>query len=253
MPCIGANTVRKPIILITVCRRYHELRKNLEAVWEAAREFPCPPEVVVVWACPEVGRLWFFQELLAEGKIQHVVGRPRLSGESLAGPTTYPESHNLRRGLEFILDTYKENFFVIGQAADVRPTLSGYRDANQFMQTAGAFVCFWPNGCVHTDVWHTNFFGVCADEAYWPPVSGSGNADTLERQWGRQLADRHLPDVIKSHNANNRYFSHTHESEGLEEFPFLPQSDANEVSCFITGRKSRLRRFLEWLGVVSVK
>ncbi len=90
------------VILLTVHRRYYELSRAIERIHELRAEFAVAPEIVVVWSQPEVSRFWFFDELLADHKIQHLVGRPALPGECASGPKTYPESYNLRLGLNFI-------------------------------------------------------------------------------------------------------------------------------------------------------
>jgi hypothetical protein len=48
----------KPVVVLTVYRRYHELAEALDRLTALAHEFAEPPAVVVVWAAPEVGRLW---------------------------------------------------------------------------------------------------------------------------------------------------------------------------------------------------
>lgn len=174
--------MRKPVILLTLCRRYYELAKNLEKIYQLKGEFPSEPDVVLVWAQPEVGRLWFLQELLASGKLTHVIGRPQLPDETGVS-TTYPESHNLHIGLTYIRENYPPDSYVVVQASDVEPKAGVYHQINVLMQEgANAFAVHWANGVCCNDIWHTNFFSVCLDPAYWPPVSEPDAADTLERQ-----------------------------------------------------------------------
>jgi len=238
----------KPVIVLTVCRRYYELRKNIKAIWERASEFAEPPQVVVVWARPEIGRLWLFQELMAEGLIHHVVGRPALPGEVDGVATTYPESHSLRKGLEFVREHYGENCYVIGQAADVQPKPGIYRMMDEKMREGDKAVLFLlPTNIVHSDIWHTNFFCVCLDENYWPPLSEQGDQDILERKWGLQLKKRALPGIFAWHNNRNKSFVHSHESENQEPELFKPQRAGVGIGLFIVGRKRWYLRVWDWM------
>ena len=213
---------KRCVILLTVFRRYHELSRTITRIHELKEEFVLPPEIVVVWAQPEVSRLWFFEELQQTGKIQHLLGRPKLPGEREGGSTTYPESHNLRLGLEFVRRTFPAHeTYVIGQAGDILPQPDHcYRYLDSHIQNGEqAVVLHWSNGCCTADVWHTNLFAVPLDEAYWPPVADPDSPDVLERMWGRQLTERQLPGVVRNHNSNNKRFVHAHLSEQLESWP----------------------------------
>ena len=75
-----------------------------------------------------MGRIWFIDQLCQQGLIGRVITRPKLPGENHTDPTTYPESHNLRLGLEALLKAYGEQeVYVIGQTADVLPKPGAYR------------------------------------------------------------------------------------------------------------------------------
>jgi hypothetical protein len=242
--------MRKPVIAITVYRRYYELTQNLKLIHQFKSEFAVTPDIVVVWAQPEVPRLWFFQELLASGHITSLLTRPHLVGES-SNNTTYPESYNLSLALRWVSFSYKDDAYLLGQAADVEPKPGAYRTIDKRMQEGcQAFLIHWPNGVCRSDIWHTNFFAVGMDENYWPPVAEVTDADTLERQWGLSLSARRLPYIEKSHNASNRFFSHRHLSEGHEPWPCKHQADSGSANLFIVGHKSIWRRLQ---GVFSTK
>jgi hypothetical protein len=189
-----------------------------------------------------------FQQLLREGRVDHLVTRPPLADEG--GATTHPESHNIRAGLEFAARTYPGAYAVV-QAADVYPVATlAYAFVDAHMRAGdGAVVFHWQNGCVHTDIWHTNFFAARLDDpAYWPPVSAPDSQDVLERQFGRKLADLKPARVVGSHNYNGKRFAHGHRSEALPPFPAHPQLAAGGFTLFVAGHKSRWRRLREWLG-----
>jgi hypothetical protein len=113
---------------------------------------------------------------------------------------------------------------------------------------AGAVVCFWENGCVRHEIWHTNFFACRLDEAYWPPLSPPGADDTLEWQFGKKLMRDQPPGVEKSHNSNNKRFVHSHRSERLPPWPVVPQAGGAGFGLFVRGRKSWWRRAADWVA-----
>lgn len=242
----------KPVVLVTVCRRYRELAGTLGRVRDLAGEFSERPDVAVVWARPEVGRLWFFRKLSGDGLVDRVLTRPPAPGEGDGLATTAPESLNIRLGLEWARDNYDPaSTYAVVLAADVVPNARhAFAFVDDHMSRGGgrAAVFHWPNGCVPTNVWHTNFFAVrLDDERYWPPVLQAGSSDTLEWAWGKRLMDARLPGVLESHNARNRRFSHAHLSEGLPEWPVVPESAGQSASLLISGRLPWWRRLAERL------
>jgi hypothetical protein len=238
------------VFLVTVHRRYHELRQNLLRSRELAlAELGYAPDVVLVWADPEISRTYFIRELMAEGLVTHLIRRAKLPGEGSAGGTSYPESVNIRQGLEFIRHHYacrecgnQQHVFVVMHAADIW-LQDGVLKLLQKQITDGhhAVVFHWNNGCANADVWHTNFFGVSLSSEWWPPVSSPEHQDVLERQWGKVLEGR--PSVGREHNSNDRKFIHRHQSETLPALPRYPEhiSDCISISC------SGSRTWWQWL------
>lgn len=226
-----------PVLLVTVCRRYHELERNLVATLSRCEEeLGGRPDVVLVWARPEPGRSHLMDRLRAAGALTHLLGRPPLPDEGDDLPTTHPESRNIRMGLEFVRRTYGPGRWVLFQTADVSPragTVGLVRDRME--GGARAVVFHWANGCVPRGIWHTNFFGVAlGDERYWPPVSPPGHPDVLERQWGASLEG--LDGVWGTHNHDGRRFAHAHESEGLPPYPLVPVPAGAGVPTWVRGR-----------------
>lgn len=234
-------------MVVTVCRRYHELRRNLRWLHERMSELPERADVVVVWARPEIGRLWVFQELMAEGFIQHLVGRPALPGEEDGVATTHPESHSIRLGLEFVRDHYGDEHYAIVQAADIRPREGQHGFLHENMQKVEAVLYFLPNGICHDSIWHTNFFAVSMKEDYWPPLAEKGDQDILERKWGLGLTKSGLTSFVRWHNNRNKSFVHCHESEKVPPEPFRSQRAKGGVSLFIAGRRSLWAAFSSWV------
>jgi hypothetical protein len=245
--------MKVPIILITVYRRYHELQNNLLAIDEFERQLGYRPKVIIVWAAPDIGRMWFFQKLIKERKVTHVIYRPR--NESDDGPTTYSESININFGLSWIKRCYASNHYVIFHAADILVYPKTYELINREMQSGKDAVLFYWQNCVNAqNAWHTNMFAVSFNEDYWPPISSKENHDTLEIQWGQQLRFKQLRNVLETHNSRELKFKHSHDSEHCVAFPVYWQPYTNSVFVISYGRwtfKQRLinlyRRIKSWL------
>ncbi len=247
---------KRVVLLVTVYRRYWELRKNLERTREKALvELGYMPDVVLVWASPEVGRLWFIQELQKKGLITHLLKRPAIDGLDGIRPTTFSESINLRLGLNFIKQHYDNaTHYVVMHAADIYLqdcTFSFVNDRINGRVEEGpqnAVVFFWQNGVTSSDTWATYFFAVCLDPAYWPPVSPPDHQDVLERQWGLLLQKTQPPGVFKWHNAHERRFLHRHESESLPPLELRPQHELSSLSLTCRGYKSWWNQLREWVS-----
>lgn len=229
----------KPIFLMTVFRRYHEFVKNLENLINLAKkELGIDnPEIIVVWAQPEIGRIHLFKKLLAEGKIKRVLGRPKLDGEEGIS-TTFPESYNIRYGLSYLKEKYESDITVIFMTADIyiqEDTLTFLK--NKFNDGNRAVLFHWPNGFVQSNIWHTNFFMIPIDEKYWPPLANKDEQDVLEWKWGKDLAEKNLTDVFRWHNYNNRKFIHSHDSEQMEKFQEIGFDSVGGVELLIKTRK----------------
>lgn len=242
-----------PVILMTVYRRYHELQNNLLAVDLFEKQLGYRPKVIIVWASPEIGRMWFLHELIRTRKVTHVIYRPRNQFDD--GPTTYSESVNIRFGLEWIKRCYSSNHYVIFQAADINVYLKTYELINREMQSnKDAVLFYWENSVNAQNSWHTNMFAVSLNEDYWPPISSRENNDTLEVQWGKELLNKRLLNVFETHNSRGMKFKHSHDSELMVTFPVYPQPASNSVFVISLGRwtfKQRLinlyRRIRSWL------
>ncbi len=204
---------------MTVCRRYHELLRNLpSALTLAEAELGYRPGVVIVWARPEPRSLYLLNFLQTAYGVR-VLGRPSLPGElppSEGGATSYPESHNLRLGLENSSGDY-----VVCMAADILPRPGIFSEIDHFIRTGEKAVLFyWENG-ISRDAWHTNFFAVTRDPLYFPPLCTPADQDVLEVKWGKNLIRENLP-FVRSHNSESRRFLHRHESESLPRLPTVP-------------------------------
>lgn len=238
--------------MMTVCRRYHELDKSIKHIESLYSEFKEKPDIVVVWAAPELGRLWYFQDLLKNKRIAHLVYRESTTKDGLTeGPTTYGASLNIRKGLDFIKSTYKPPFYVICNDADISVEPGHFKWIDKEMEgSIEGVLFFWQNHIRNENAWHTNFFVISDNENYWPPVSSVDSPDVLECQWGDNLANLGLGNILRSHNSRNQKFLHIHESERLPQFQWKPQQDSLGVSLFIKGYIPwyiRLGRFIRGL------
>lgn len=235
----------QPIIVITIYRRYHELQKNIDIILERCKELDKKPYIFVVWVNPEVGRIWFFQELVKSGKVSHVISRLTEN----KGSISYEESRNIQKALDFINSNYKD-YYVIVQTADITVQPGAYGFIQQEIKNGAKAVLFhMENSVIHHDIWHTNFFAVTSDVSLWPPLGSNGDADILERKWGKVLRDQNRSGFAVGHNYNNRRFIHNHESERLPSFPIAPQNKSYSVNIYVRGRytlRQKLRRVFSW-------
>ena len=200
---------RKPVVLITVYRRYGELRLTLEQLNKFASEFEQRPPVVVIWAAPVVGHLWHFQEMQKEGLIDHLLFRKQLDDGDGVGSTTYPESHNIRQGLEFIKTTYGDDYYAIVQTADVNIRPGVYAMMHYWLHEKNCkiFAYRWSNSCT-LNAWHTNLFAVRLDDKKaWPPIATKNDQDVLEHKWGKSIEENRIS-IVKWSNDENKFFKH---------------------------------------------
>lgn len=211
-----------------------------------ASELNQKPDVVVVWARPEIGRMWVFQELMKEGLITHLIGRPALPEEQDGVATTYPESRSIRKGLEFIRDNYGNDCYALVQSADISPKPGIFSHIDSEMMEKDGVLFFLNTGICHSDVWYTNFFAVSMNENYWPPLANMGDQDILERKWGLKLSKEKLNNFCKWHNNFDKSFIHAHESEGLPPELFKPQKSNVSVLMCITGWKPWYERLWDF-------
>lgn len=186
---------KKPVFLVSLYRRYGQLLQAVAAIRDAVAN----PKIVLVWAQPEPAIQWLIDGL----GLTHVIYREKLPLEGECGGTTYPESHNIRIGLEYIKRTYGENTYVIFQAADVIIKNDGCAVIDREMQDGTPLCVFhWPNNMVSVGCYHTNLFAVGMDEAYWPPVCGPHEHDTLEWAWGKVLGNYVRPPGVPPRHYN---------------------------------------------------
>lgn len=241
----------KPVIVITLYRRYFELSKNLERLISLRHCFQQTPDVVLVWAAPEMGRMWFIEELLEKGWVQKVIGRPRLEIDGNPGQTTSPESINIRVGLEDVRGNYYK-YYALLLSADIELTENGCRYIDEQMQGgASAVVFYWPNTIAPYASYHTNCFAVSQNRTYWPPVSPDpGHADVLERQWWMQLSEPTINGVVISTNDKQSLFIHRHETELQPDFPMYSRCSYTGIPLSICGHKSWVIRISEWFSGV---
>lgn len=206
----------------------------------AIKELGFKPDIIVVWASPEIGRLHFFQGLIKEGFITKVL--ERLDREGLDGPvkaTSPGESLSIRMGLEYISNNYGPDTYVIMQCADVLPQPGVYQYLNREMNSGvDGVLMFREGGIVRSDNWNTNFFAVSLNKDYWPPICNKDHHDILERQWGIRLQEQGLTNFVKSHNSRCKKYIHEHTSETKITFPILPQIASASVNLQYTGYKS---------------
>lgn len=248
----------QPVIVITIYRRYHELRRCILRVRELEHEFQVKPKIVVVWAQPENGMEWLFNAV----PIDLLIKREKLPLEGESGGTTYPESHNIRTGFELAISKWGEDIYFILQSVDIYVEPGVYGEFDAYMCNGGNLGIFhWQNNCVSTGAYHTNFFAVNARARdYWPPVSDPHNHDCLEWQWGKILGNysrppQTAPKDYRFQLFNLSYFKH-HHTDYLTNLPASYSIELtstgkaladNSINLFLSGRK------VTWYGRIFAK
>ncbi len=199
-------------------------------------EFAQRPDIVIIRAAPDSRMDWMFNKLKEDGFINHIIERAELPYERSCG-TTYSESHNINIGLNYVLENYKGEAYVIVQAADIQPQVGVYKFLEKifFLQRVNA-IAFWWDNSVNRNSFHTNFFAIKpqATEA-WPPVSEYNNPDVLEVQWGNLLTQ--TGGVERISNWNKKFFLEVHQSESLISSVALYLQLYSGLSLSVTGCK----------------
>lgn len=219
----------KPVILITLYRRYFTFLQALKNIQKYKNEFKIEPDVIVVYAQPEKHMKFLVEQPI----VNKVIYRPKLVHEGEKGGTTYPESHNIRIGLEYIRDNYK-NCYAVVQAGDILVKESCYAHIDHIINhnSKDAAVCHWPNSIVPVGCYHTNIFAVTMDEKHWPPVCSFDEYDVLEWAWGKKLGNYLDRQQYNFLTFNNQLFDHVH-TDG----PYPKQEINNiNINCYGYGR-----------------
>lgn len=215
------------VLLITLHRRYHELRLALECSRRHEKELGGALKRILVWAHPEITRLWFIRELQAEGLLDHVLSRP-----ALEGPISYQEAHNIRLGLEYCQQNYPGQPVIV-QAGDIQVQAGTYAQVREQLKDHQLVVYRW--GSTGAEFYHTNFFAVQSPE-WWPPLIEKDCLDVLEAAWAKQLWGR--PGYFKWHNSREKRFVHRHLSENLPELAHHNERITGGITLTLRGRRT---------------
>jgi len=242
----------KPIILITLYRRYHEFCNSIENIERYKKFFKVKPDIYVIWSSPENGKLWLFEDLIKKDIIQKLITRKGFPNENGKHPTSFFESHNIRLGLETVFRDHPDSYCIV-QAADVKITEYGFNVIENEMISGASAVTFIWNNRFTTDAWATNCFAVSSARKFWPPFVEYDTIDTLERYWYKEFAKNSKKDYITVlGNQSNLIFTHEHKSEKLPKFldKFIVKNES--VGLFIKGQKSLIKRIYDfWVYLIG--
>jgi hypothetical protein len=242
----------KPIILITLYRRYHEFCNSIENIERYKKFFKVKPDIYVIWSSPENGKLWLFEDLIKKDIIQKLITRKGFPNENGKHPTSFFESHNIRLGLETVFRDHPDSYCIV-QAADVKITEYGFNVIENEMISGASAVTFIWNNRFTTDAWATNCFAVSSARKFWPPFVEYDTVDTLERYWYKEFAKNSKKDYITVlGNQSNFIFTHEHKSEKLPKFldKFIVENES--VGLFIKGQKSLIKRIYDfWVYLIG--
>ena len=177
---ISPNT-KQPVIIITVYRRFFELINNIKLINKIKNKLSVKPIIVIIWAQPLDEHRYIFTFLKEKNYVDLVIPRPLLHNEGIQGATTYPESFNIRQGLEFVKTNFPSSYCVVTAAdAFIDPDMFLYID--RLMQDGCPIIGSHWSDSVQGSI-KTSFFVVNMDELLWPPLSRIDSKSTLETQW----------------------------------------------------------------------
>lgn len=242
----------KPIILITLYRRYHEFCNSIENIERYKKFFKVKPDIYVIWSSPEHGKFWLFEDLIKKDIIQKLITRKGFPNENGKLPTSFFESHNIRLGLETVFRDHPDSYCIV-QAADVKITEYGFNVIENEMLSGASAVTFIWNNRYTSDAWATNCFAVSSARKFWPPFVEYDTIDTLERYWYKEFAKNSKKDYITVlGNQSNFIFTHEHKSEKLPKFLDKFINEKESIGLFIKGQKSLIKRIYDfWVYLIG--
>lgn len=198
-------------------------------------EFSVKPDIIVVWGSPEHGKLWFFEDLLKQNKIQHLLIREKTPEDGILKHTTYMESLNFETAFNFITKNY-QNYYIVGQAADIFVKENIYRQIDLYMQQKNDGVFFPKKFPTLTSAAPaTNLFAVSSNFLYFPPYQikkKSGNV--MEHNWLLSIQDNKLKNYKMMKDG---CYHHIHETEHLGQPPNRFQKIYENISLCVVGYK----------------
>lgn len=224
----------KPVILITLHRRYHEFVKTIKNIHSKFEYFSEKPTIYVVWSDPEPGRYWLLDLFKKNNLIDFLITRHVLPDENGKTATTFYESQNIRLGLENVFRNHPDSYCIV-QASDISITEYGFHLIDTEMNRGAKGIVFsWIN--TNFGAFHTNCFCVTNDKDLWPPFADKKSRDVLERLWYKDLERKNLiKNFTNMSNYNKIIFSHEHISENLEQFPIKAALSYNQIYLHIEG------------------
>jgi hypothetical protein len=236
----------KPVILITLYRRYHEFCSTIENIEKNRRFFKVNPDIYVVWSSPENGKFWLFEDLIKKNIVQKLITRKSFPNENGKLPTSFFESHNIRLGLETVFRDHPDSYCIV-QAADVKITEYGFDIIESEMLRGASAVTFIWNNTYTSNAWSTNCFAVSSARKFWPPFVEYDTIDVLERYWYKEFAKNNKKDYVTViGNQSDYIFTHEHRTEKLPAFLDKFIGNKDDIQLFIKGRKSLIKRIIDF-------
>lgn len=244
MQCIQ-SVYKKPIILITLHRRYHELIDNVQHIYRCRIFFKHAPVIYILWADPEISKKWILDDLEKRKLIHKVIYRKSLDK---VGTTSFYESVNFRKAFPIIFDDQGSDCFIIVHATDTRVSPVAYKIfEKQINDGYLASVFKWNDS--QLDAWKTAVFAITNNKECWPPLLSNLHGDVLEAAWPKYM-DNNIKNKIKVNKyADNILFESKNSTEYLPEFQDKPQYYNDATYLYINGYMPWYKRILNWFGV----
>lgn len=240
------SAYKRPIILITLHRRYHELIDNVQHIYRCRIFFKHSPIIYILWADPEISKKWILDDLKKRKLIHDIIYRETLDK---VGNTSFYESINFRKALPIIFQEHGDSCFVIVHATDTRVSPVAYKIfEKQINDGFLASVFKWNND--YLEAWKTAVFAITNNKHSWPPVLSNNHGDVLESAWPKSLSYDIKNKIKVNKYSDNILFESKNTTEYLPEFEDKPQYCNDTTYLYINGYIPWYKRILNWFGVI---
>lgn len=237
---------KKPIILITLHRRYHELIDNVQHIYRCRIFFKHNPIIYVLWADPEISKKWILDDLKKRKLINKIIYRKTIDK---TGSTSFYESINFRKAFPIIFQENGNNSFIIVHATDTKVSPVAYKIfEKQINDGFIASVFKWNNDYVYA--WKTAVFAITNNEECWPPLLTNNHGDVLESAWPKSLTHEIKNKIKINKYADNILFESKNSTEYLPDFDDKQQYYNDTTCLYINGYIPLYKRILNWFGVI---
>ena len=237
---------KKPIILITLHRRYHELIDNVQHIYRCRIFFKTAPIIYVIWADPEISKKWILYDLKKKNFIHNIIYRAKVDKQ---GNTSFYESININMALPIIFKRHGDNCFVMVHATDTKVSPVVYNTFEKQINLGyWCSVYSWSRGTI--EAWKTAVFAITNKKQIWPPLLENTCPDILESAWVKIIKSEDKKMIKVNSYSDSILFESNCTTETSRRFQDKPQFHQTMFFMSITGYVPLYKRILNWFGVL---